>query len=178
MRGKKAARAAPMLAWGGQQALLGGADVGAACQQVGRQTSWQRAQRVDLLVVWHAARCRSGAGRRLADQQRQRVFGLGALARQRQRGGARGFHQRFVGAQFEARGGTHFGALLRQFVGARTRFVGLLRQCVLFGVGALGVVGLRNLGDQRDLRGLLRFFGGQVGSQCGIVQTFDAAEEV
>ncbi len=144
MRGKKAARAAPMLALADFRRC-------SAARMSGRRASRSDGRPVGTAlsrsICWSlgmAPRCGAGHGlrRRLADQQGQCVVRLRALARQGQRGGAGGLHQRFVGAQVQPRRGAHFGALLRELVGARARVVGLLRQRVLLGVGALGVVGL------------------------------------
>ena len=100
MRGKNAARAAPMLALAATQLLLGRADVGPAREQLRRQAGRQLDR--NLLLVERQAGRQVG-GQRLADEQHERVLVERAHAHRLRQRDARAFDQRLGLAVVELR---------------------------------------------------------------------------
>ncbi len=195
MRGKKLARAAPMLALAGDQLLLGGADVGAAQHQVGRQAGRHLGEGRQLGGRLHGRRGlrqvarRLGRGDgdhgrqqafrdRLADQQRQQVDVLRAQALLLGARGLRAGRQRFGQPHVERRRGAVVKAQLGQAQRLVARAQRAFGQGQQLGVGLELQPGAGHAGDQADLRRFAGFLGRQVLRQCHVFQRGDAAEKV
>jgi hypothetical protein len=160
---------------GGNQLLLGGADVGPPDQELRRQAGRHVDRQLPLV---ERQRRRQVSGKGLADQQLQRVLVERALAQRQGERGARAFEQRFRLPVVELGRRTVIEAQLDEagrFLARRQRLLG---DGDLLVVGQQGEIGGRDAGNQADLHRLSRFRGRQVLVQRRLAQGADAAEEI
>jgi hypothetical protein len=174
MRGKKAARAAPMFRVGRPQLSFGLQDVGAALQHLGGQAGGEVAGRR------HAVQ-RVGqklGGHRGPDQEPQRVLVEGHLARVPGDVDPRRVRPGLGLAQVEIGRSAHLGAAADHLVGLQLRLEGRPGQLEVFAVRGKGEVDVGHLGQQRDLRANSGLLHGEVLLEGRIAEIADAAEEI
>ncbi|MNN20401.1 hypothetical protein D3C81_1336800 [compost metagenome] len=154
--------------------MLGGADVRAAQQQVGRQAGGQLGQQ---LVGRTIARRQVGRDRR-AEQQLQGVGVLGDLAGIQRLLYPRLLHQAARLAHVEVRRGADLAAGLDQAQALGVAVQGRAGQFQLGLVAAPGQVGDGDVADQGDLHAALRLGGGQVLLQGRALKAAQTTEQV
>ena len=175
MRGKKAARAAPMLA-------LAAFNCRSARWISGRRSSSSDGRPAGKSASRPCACQRQAVGqpraRRLAQQQHQRIEVLRALALQQRERRARAFDQRHRLREVVGRGHAVVVAQFLQAVAVFARGQCLARHLKLLVIGQHRAVAVGHCGHQADLYRLARLLGGEELLQRRIAQAAHAAEQI